>query len=499
MKNAIHWLILLALVLTACNLPGQAPGAQTTGQPASTQAPSVDTAIANLVTTELAKTGTPGANPGAEATAGPPPAGSATPGVSPVASQPASAETSAPLVSPTSQSNLNATASAMPTAGPPPTGGTPTAGPTTGSPTGAPTAGAPATSNASSGKLLPAPLLFISDKDQTLQIWRLETDGTTLKQLTHDEDGIVEFDVNPVDGRIAYIAAQQLVVINPDGSGSQVLVKGPDLPAENDPNRPQVQMGRPRWSPDGSTIAYRLGGVNLISASGGTPALILKSDPPPQPPDYKTTAPVYGYWPEAWSPDGKRLLIGYSLFPNSGGMGILNVSGGQPLLIKPVESAACCLPAWSPDGKSIYYSNQIPGMIAAGLWRADAASGQSQTLMPGAAPDGSYNLPGFVYPAADGKLYFFYGHTEKQPEGAVMLTPVRSASDGQTGLTPLRKDGFLVADALWTPDGSGVVVLDQSAVSPDQQLILGKLLYLTTGDAPPLPLPAVGVMLHWGK
>ena len=350
---------------------------------------------------------------------------------------------------------------------------------------------------------LPAPLLFLAPVEETDQIWRLEVDGQGLRPLTQEAEPVLDFDVSAVDGRLAYVSGNDLIVANPDGGGRIVLVDGPETPPENDPQGALMLLGKPRWSPGGERIAYGLGGVNLVAASGGEPLRLLSSDPPPAAPDAPSQSPAYWYWPETWSPDGSRLLLGYSLWPDSGGLAILDAAGGAPRLIRSVEAFACCQPAWSADSAFIYYASPFFGMILSGMWVADAATGESRTLIQGDAPDGAFRLPGFVHPVAGGSLYYFYARSDAFPEGQIKLSPVHALRRRSGRQTPLRSDAWMVGEALWTPDGSGVVILDLETPAPPSPggavQPLGRLIYLASDNRPPLLLPAAGYTLRWGR
>ncbi|MGE5641986.1 MAG: TolB family protein, partial [Byssovorax cruenta] len=72
--------------------------------------------------------------------------------------------------------------------------------------------------------LLPHSLYYISNgSGGTKQIFRMEKDGKTVHQVTSESIDVGNFAVSPVDGRVAYVANNQLIVINPDGSTRTVL------------------------------------------------------------------------------------------------------------------------------------------------------------------------------------------------------------------------------------------------------------------------------------
>jgi hypothetical protein len=186
------------------------------------------------------------------------------------------------------------------------------------SPVAAPTATAAPVASAVPSPIqgfLPAPLLFL----RAGQIVRMERDGTTIVPMTHEQPGqpdilaVINFDVSPVDGSIVYVV---------QGAGGNLLVRADARGQQRTVLLNKVPVNNPRWSPDGSQIAVQIaepadsaggpiGGVYLIAANGGDLQLLQSNDrnDPANP-----SADAYGYLPQAWSPDGKRLLLSaYSL------------------------------------------------------------------------------------------------------------------------------------------------------------------------------------------
>jgi Tol biopolymer transport system component len=118
----------------------------------------------------------------------------------------------------------------------------------------------------------------------------------------------------------------------------------------------------PRWSPDGSRIAFMgsLPGkpvkIYVVPASGGAPELLLPGDSPQIDPN--------------WSPDGNSLM--FASLPSASDM-----SSGQPVIqildLKSRQlsmlpgSAGLTAPRWSPDGRFV-----VAVALSQGKWASPA-------------------------------------------------------------------------------------------------------------------------------
>ena len=176
--------------------------------------------------------------------------------------------------------------------------------------------------------VLPAPLYYLDTSSPTQQIWRIETDGTTRTQITQEAAGVTDFDVSASDGSLAYVSGNALITTDGLGGNRSVLVQGPPLAPERDESYYITEVTRPRWSPDGSRLAYGMNGINLIDAAGGTPTALLPNDPIPAPSD-TMTQPVNLYWPSHWSPDGARMLIDIGYYRSEGSLGVFNLTNNS--------------------------------------------------------------------------------------------------------------------------------------------------------------------------
>jgi len=347
--------------------------------------------------------------------------------------------------------------------------------------------------------LLPQALYYINnDSASTAQVFRLATDGRTVTQLTFEPSPVSSYDVSLTDGSIAYVANNQLLLVNSDGSGRRMLVDGGPV----DPNNPFItSLTSPVFLPSGGTIAYSHRGLYVYAIGEGISNLLweeLVTDP-------ITGASVPGemYIPQRYSPDGTKLLITIAI-PNSDGIssGIYFTATNTLVRLAGGDGARLCCTqqAWTADSSALYVGISSVGMFGSGLWRVDAASGNLTTLLPTEAGGGAYNLASFPYSAPDGNLYFFY-NTAISPDGMVNRAPlqiVRTASDGVTNLAVLRPETFTsLNEALWAPDASFVIV----ANAPAETIYAGGALelYYTDSTKTMIPLLPFGQQLKWGR
>jgi len=392
----------------------------------------------------------------------------------------------------------------IPTA-PPPPGGTPT-------PPFSPdqvgtvvaltlTASAPDSGNVTapapdgSGGLLPHTFYYLgNDSAGLIQVFRLERDGVTQRQVTSESVSVNDYDVSLADGSVAYVANNQLILINADGSNRRVLVDGGVM----DPNNPFISnVSSPVFSPGAQTLAYGYKGLQMYYFSTGESDLLIEN----QIDDVGggLFVPRELYSPERYSADGSKLLITLGYYEGAssavyypGTNALVRLEGGEGALI------CCDETEWSADGSSVYAANPTMGMFSSGLWRVDAATGEVTTLLPGNAGGGNYNVADEAYLAPDGQLYFLFA-TVAAPEGVIMRSPlqvVRSAPDGVTGRTVLSGEDFqLLNEALWAPDASFLV----AAMAPSQEVYQGgeaKVIYFD--GRPSVVLAPFAQQMKWG-
>ena len=137
------------------------------------------------------------------------------------------------------------------------------------------------------------------------QVWRLERDGVTRKQISFEDVGVDDFAVSPVDGTVALVSNNSLILVNARGKNRRLIVEAQRDTSQESHYRNTVSS--PAFSPDGRTLAYALNGIHLYDLSTKNDIHAL-TNPEPESDDALGYAKGV-YRPASWSPDGSRLLI----------------------------------------------------------------------------------------------------------------------------------------------------------------------------------------------
>ena len=341
--------------------------------------------------------------------------------------------------------------------------------------------------------LLPHTLYFLgTDSAGLTQVFRIERDGKTQKQLTFEPESVKDYDVSLADGSVAYVANNQMLLVNPDGSDRRLVVNGGTM----DENNPFLNnINSPVFSPNGQTLAYGYKGLNLYSLSNGVSNLVIEDQIEDSGSGF--LFPKELYWPESYSPDGTKLLITLGYYEGASAAiyepaskASVRLTGGEGALI------CCDETVWSADGSSIYSASPSAGMFNSGLWKVDPSTGAVTTLFTSNYDTGSFNYADEPYLASDGQLYFFFAETTTELNSRTPLQLVRSAPDGVTGRTVLRADTFeLMNESLWAPDASFIVV----AFAPTQDIYQGGRAEIVYMDGRPnVILAPFAQQMRWG-
>ena len=217
----------------------------------------------------------------------------------------------------------------------------------------------------------------------------------------------------------------------------------------------------PAWSPDGRRVAFTTEEVDtpyntmmsgrlwVVDASGGEPREIA----------LEIGARNFGAYEPAWSPSGARIAYWVNA---EGQRDLETVSPTGRDRIKVTDDAALdWAPAWSPDGRFLYFASDRGG--AMGLWRiaVDEKSGRARGSPEPVASgvDVDMDLP---HLSRDGSTLVFRSQMESVNPAAVAFDP----ATGRIGSTTLlqRRRGILTPSDV-SPDGKWVTLFNV----PDRQ------------------------------
>jgi len=214
------------------------------------------------------------------------------------------------------------------------------------------------------------------------------------------------FPAYSMDGKkIAFLSdrsgSNDIWVCDADGSNAVPLTSFGGRPAP--PGSSQLLGGRPRWSPDRSSIVFGslIEGefhVFVVSANGGVPRRM-------------TTDTAGGIpWP-CWSRDGQSI---YFRTHRSGSSEIwkMPAKGGDAVRM---TSRGGDLPEESPDGKFLYYMKGDRYPEQCSVWRMPTTRGEETRVLDSTVCDGPFAV-------GDQGIYFFTKTDKKDQINLCLLT-----------------------------------------------------------------------------
>jgi Tol biopolymer transport system component len=314
-------------------------------------------------------------------------------------------------------------------------------------------------------RVLPDALYFLSNLDGDSQIWRMDADGATLKQITTEDDPVRSFTVSPIDGSITFIIRNQLINIRRDGTGRRVIT-----------DFGEGYGGCAAWSRSG-LLAYIAGGIRIYNSHTGADRM-LKANGSGE------WGPVY--FPVLWSPNGSKLLVDIGYY-EGGEMGILSTDDGTVLTMGPSAAMA----VWRKDSQAVYLSSAAYigyGGMEPGLSLMSLSGGVTSII------ESAFIWWPFYRP--DDQLAFFVSRPSGVDVQEYKAQLAVSNRDG-TGEHVLRTFPFIfgpsdIFEVNWRADGSAAVVrLVRSNLGGSE------ILLVPANDDPPVFLMEEGSGLQW--
>lgn len=346
--------------------------------------------------------------------------------------------------------------------------------------------------------VLPAPVYYLSSGNQ--QVYRLARDGVTTTQISSEPVAVTAYDVNPAANLLAYIADNDVYLLDLAGGTRTLKFDGPTL-TDDDPNRFLNSVSSVALSPDGGTLAFTFQGVQTVPTAGdAAPTMVLPSDPAPDfsDPDFVfPEGPIRFHYGVDWSPTGGHWLVSFGYFPEAGGIGLYDLASGSFTDLSQLASGAvgCCEFSWFADGSGGVISSDILVYGQPGLSRVDVAG---PTVTPIIAPADAppFRLLRSAWPAPDGSVLTFLAEASEYFD-APFYQMTRVVADGSTlpvgEFPPYLQLG---TDVLWAADGRGVIAGERQYGSAWDAP--GSYRFYTADGNAAFDLPLSGHALQWG-
>ena len=240
-----------------------------------------------------------------------------------------------------------------------------------------PTTGGPAVQRTSSPKADNMPrwspdgrtIAFLSAREDKVQLYTMPAEGGDATRRTNGKGAVRQFEWAP-DGRSLAVVAE----VEPTADDERRVKEKDDAVVVDSGYRfttlsvydlaagtmRRLATGEgivadPRWSPDGTRVAYTLtptpkaddsglSDIWIAMADGGAPRRLVENAGPDRSP--------------RWSPDGSR--IAYLTAPSSDvrqtQLAVIAATGGAPRLVAPGFLYEANAPTWSPDGGTLYFT-----------------------------------------------------------------------------------------------------------------------------------------------
>jgi TolB protein len=262
-----------------------------------------------------------------------------------------------------------------------------------------------------------------------------------------------------------------------EGADIFIMPAGRGVPAANLTYHPAEDMG-PALSPDRSRIAFSSSRDDPRSESNNFPwtsTELYSIDADGRNAVRLTHSPGYDWvGPQAWSPDGSRIVFTSTRDDPNGEIYIMNADGSGVVRLTEDGTSAGCNPAWSPDGQWLAFCRD------GGIYRMPPFPGSAMLRVtsdgfdPTWSPDGS-------------KIAFSRGYGWDWPLSDIAVIGVDGT--GFVQMHPNLDNVDVAFGPSWSPDGSWIAFTRRS-FGLDVMIVsflgdgFGEVMRLTPGVSP---------------
>ena len=284
--------------------------------------------------------------------------------------------------------------------------------------------------------------LLISDSDTTL---RLQAEGSAEKVLANDlQHAQFRFPaISPDGSHVAYVAS--------DGDGLGVFVQ--NVPTSERKRVYTSQVAQPfdlAWSPDGRYLVFLAPGPSALAL------LILPADGSAAPKPIAVGQNIYF----AWSADSKRLVLHIDGHTAQKGHVDLYTPGDEAATSFMADPGFFQAPAFSHDGKAVFYVAQPPAKGAkytfddlAGSIMRVGTDGKAPTVL---VSEKQADLRLLRSPTSDALAYAIRRITA---DGSAAWAELKLLREGSNTPTVLSQSGEAVEAFFWSPDGRQIAYI----------------------------------------